>query len=189
MSPLLFMFNTAATCAVYLFLLRPWMHYTGVNYYNPFAQIVVKITQPVISPLRKIFPALGKMDTASFIVLYIIAVIKLLIIFYYRKLNIYIDFQSWQCFIFAPLVIIYSFGYSMFWFLLIRAILSWVGHGQSQLEIVLYQLTEPVVSPIRRIIPPIGNIDISFMIFMFGLTFANILFSNFFGIWWEILSL
>lgn len=189
MSPLFFVVNTVLGLSVYLFIIRLWMQYTGVNFYNPLAQFVVKISQPIIGPLRKFIPSLGRFDTATFIVLFCVAALKLCATLYFTKFNIYLGYKYWQCFIYAPLVIIHSFGYLIFWLLFIRAILSWVSHGQSQLEVVLYQLTEPLITPIRRVIPPIGNIDISFMIFLFGLTFLNIVFSNLFGFWWEILSI
>ena len=56
-----------------------------------------------------------------------------------------------------------------------RAILSWFSRGQFYTDELLAQLTEPLIAPIRRIIPPLGMIDISFMIFVFILMFLNLL--------------
>lgn len=188
MSLIFFIVNTVLSLAVYLFLIRLWMQYAGVNFYNPLAQFVVKFTQPIIAPLRKVIAPIGRIDMATVIILYLVATIKLLAILYFKGFHIYFSVEYWPCFIYSPLVVLYSFGYLTFWFLFIRAILSWISHGQSQLDIVLYQLTEPLVTPIRRYVPPIGSIDISFMIFMFVLTLLNIVFSNIFGLWWAIVA-
>ena len=71
----------------------------------------------------------------------------------------------------------------MFWILIIRAILSWVSQGQNPIEYVMYQLTEPFLSPIRRIIPPIGGLDLSVLIAIIGLQFLQILLQNTFGLY------
>ena len=60
----------------------------------------------------------------------------------------------------------------VFWVLIIRAILSWVSQGNyNPIEAVLHQLTEPMLAPIRRIIPPMGGLDLSILILIIGLQF------------------
>ncbi len=59
----------------------------------------------------------------------------------------------------------------MFWVLLLRAILSWVSQGQSP----LYQLTEPFLAPIRKVIPPLGGLDLSVLIAIIALQFLQLL--------------
>ena len=59
------------------------------------------------------------------------------------------------------------------WVLIIRAILSWISQGHNPIEMVLHQLTEPLLAPIRRIIPPMGGLDLSVMIAIIGLIFLS----------------
>ena len=66
----------------------------------------------------------------------------------------------------------------LFWVLLIRAILSWFSQGHNPIEMVLGQLTEPLLAPIRRVIPPMGGLDLSIVILLIGLQFLQILFQD-----------
>lgn len=185
-SPLFFIVNTLLTLCIYAVILRAWMQYTQVNFYNPFTQFIIKCTQPIIGPLRKVLPPIGSIDSATFLVIYILSLIKF--IFLISSVTTYPMFSASYLFC-AFLVAVYSIGNLIFWMLIIRAILSWVSRSYSPLEEILSQLTEPVIAPIRRIIPPIGNIDLSFMIFVFALMLANIFVANIFGEWWLIASL
>lgn len=185
MSPLFYIVNTLLMLCLYLVILRVWMQYTRVNYYNPCTQFVIKLTQPVIGPLRKLIPSIGRFDTATFVVLYVLALIKFLAILYFATNASYFHFSY---LFYALLVIVHAFGHLIFWILLARAIFSWVSRGQSVVEEVLYQLSEPLIAPIRRIVPPIGNIDLSFMIFVFALIVLNLILMAVFVPWWGIIS-
>ena len=57
----------------------------------------------------------------------------------------------------------------VFWVLILRAVLSWVSQGRNPIEYVMQQLTEPFLAPIRRIIPPIGGLDLSVLIAIIAL--------------------
>ena len=69
----------------------------------------------------------------------------------------------------------------VFWVLILRAILSWVSQGSNPIEYVLMQLTEPMLRPIRKIIPPMGGLDLSILIAIIGLQFISILLGDMFG--------
>jgi YggT family protein len=69
----------------------------------------------------------------------------------------------------------------IFIILIIRAILSWVSQGNHPLEMVMGQLTEPLLSPIRRILPAMGGLDLSVLVFLLALQFIINIFSNTFG--------
>ncbi|OCG01072.1 YggT family protein [Gilliamella sp. wkB112] len=185
MIALFFLGKTILTFSLYILILRLWMQRIRVNFYNPYTQFIVRITQPIIGPLRRIIPSIGKFDTATWIILYIVALIKLIFVLYIGTINAPIWSISYLFFAFA--VIAHEVGYLLFWLLLFRAILSWVSRGQSIADELLSQLTEPLVAPIRRIVPPIGIIDISFMIVVFVLIFLNMLGIDAFGNLWLIL--
>lgn len=164
----------------FVFMLRLWMQYIRVDYYNSFTQNIIKITQPIIGPLRKLIPSIGKIDTATLLIVILLSGLKIYFIVGWIG-NIY--------FLVVFLTVIATFGKLIFWILIIRAIMSWVSPGYNSFSIVLAQLTEPLITPIRKIIPPLGMIDISFMIFIFGLYFLNSLAFNWFGNVWAIAML
>ncbi|WP_348265826.1 YggT family protein, partial [Salmonella enterica] len=57
-------------------LLPVWMQWARSDFYNPFSQLVLKITQPIIGPLRRIIPPMRPIDSASLLVASILSVIK-----------------------------------------------------------------------------------------------------------------
>lgn len=191
MTSLFFLGNTILTICLYILILRLWMQRVRVNFYNPLTQIVIRITQPIIGPLRRLIPSIGPVDTATWILLYIVALIKIIFVLYYGMYLYYgtsgILFWDISYLFFAFVAIAHAIGHLIFWLLLFRAILSWVSRGQSVAEELLAQLTEPFIAPIRRIVPPIGIIDISFMVVVFVLIFLNMFGNDLFGGLWVIL--
>ena len=185
MTSILFLGKTVLTFCLYVLILRLWMQRVRVNFYNPFTQFIVKITQPIIGPLRKVIPSIGRIDTSTWILLYLFAVIKIIFVLYFNLTNTPIF--SIEYLLYAVAAIVHDAGNLLFWLLLFRAILSWVSRGQSGADELLAQLTEPFIAPIRRIVPPLGIIDISFMIFVFILMFLNMLAFDIVGYLWILL--
>lgn len=78
-------------------------------------------------------------------------------------------------------------GELVFWVVIIRSLLSWVSQGRSPMDVVLYQLSEPLMYPIRRILPAMGGIDFSAMIVILILYALNYLGMDLFpGIWYRL---
>ncbi|WP_428612623.1 YggT family protein, partial [Shewanella sp.] len=149
------------------------------DFYNPFSQFVVKATHPIVGPMRRVLPPLGSLDTASVVLALAVVVIKFVIL----SLMAGADINLPIILLVALVSVIKQAGVLLFWMLILRAILSWVSQGHNPIEMVMAQLTEPLVAPIRRIIPPMGGLDFSVMIFMFGLIFINKLLSQYVPFW------
>ena len=65
--------------------------------------------------------------------------------------------------------------------------MSWVSQGRSQIEYVMYQLTEPLLAPLRRFIPPMGGLDLSILVAFIALQALNWLMGDLFGpLWWQL---
>lgn len=166
MNTLTFLLSTVIELYTMVLLLRVWMQWARCDFYNPFSQFVVKITQPIIGPLRRIIPPMGLIDSASLLVAFILSVIKAIVLF---KV---ITFQA-IIWIAAVLILLKTIGLLIFWVLLVMAIMSWVSQGRSPIEYVLIQLAEPLLSPIRRILPAMGGIDFSPMVLVLLLYVVN----------------
>lgn len=74
-------------------------------------------------------------------------------------------------------------GMLLFWMLILRAILSWVSQGNNPIEMVMGQLTEPLLAPIRRMLPQMGGLDLSLLVMMIILNFLNILLAQYVPFW------
>ncbi|MFM2482491.1 YggT family protein [Celerinatantimonas sp. YJH-8] len=160
-------------------ILRVWLQIARADFYNPFSQFIVRATNPLLKPLRRIIPGFGGIDWAGVILALIIAAVKWLLIMQLSR-----GFIFWNVLpLFALLTVVKQAGSLLFWILIIRAILSWVSQGRSPIEYVFMQLTEPFLAPIRRIIPVMGGLDLSVLALFIILNFLNILLSSYIPYW------
>lgn len=157
--------------AVLILLLRVWMQLVRADFYNPLSQFVVKITQPVVTPFRRIIPGFGGLDVATLVLAYLIITIKFIVI---PMLN-GADFQPLAALYYGALSLVKQAGVLLFMVMLIMAILSWVSQGYNPTQAVFIQLTEPVLKPIRKVIPTIAGLDLSVLFAFLILNFINIL--------------
>ena len=108
MKTLTFLLSTVIELYTMVVLLRVWMQWARCDFYNPFSQFVVKATQPVVGPLRRIIPAMGPLDSASLLVAFILCVVKAIVLF------MVVTFQP-IIWISALLILIKTVGSLIFW--------------------------------------------------------------------------
>ncbi len=159
-------------------LLRLWLQLAQADFYNPFSQFIVKATHPLVGPLRRIIPSLGRLDTATLVLALLVAGLKLFLlnliagVVYTNPVGLLLG---------ATFEVLREAFQLVMWVLIIRAILSWVSQGQNPMEFVLHQLTEPFLAPIRRILPPMGGLDLSVMVAIIALLFLQKLMGDLMG--------
>ncbi len=181
MNSLSFLINTLFDLYIMVVILRIWLQAARADFYNPFSQFIVKATQPVVGPLRRVIPSIGSIDLATIVFAYVLCVLKFMAASS-RSVSFSADFLF-----LGLLSLIKAAGGLLFWVLLIRAILSWVSQGRSPIEYVFHKLTEPMLAPIRRIIPVMGGFDISVLVLFIVLQFANFLMGDVIGpIWYQL---
>ena len=173
-----FLISTIFDLYLMVVILRLWLQLARADFYNPFSQFIVKATHPIVSPMRRIIPSIGKFDTATFVLALIVAAAKIAVL---TALYGAANFGVIALLVGAILIVIKETFSLVFWVLIIRAILSWVSQGRNPVELVMHQLTEPLLAPIRRIIPPIGGLDLSVLIAIIGLQFLQIIMTDIVG--------
>ncbi|MDV7106296.1 YggT family protein [Vibrio sp. TH_r3] len=184
MNSMNFLVSTVIDLYIMIVLLRLWLQAARADFYNPFSQFIVKATQPIIKPLRRVIPSVGSIDLATLVFAYVLCVIKFvaLILIANGTLVFSLDFLF-----FGLLALVKAAGGLLFWVLLLRAILSWVSQGRSPIEYVFHQLTEPMLGPIRRFLPDMGGFDLSVLVLFIILQFANFLMGDIIGpIWYQL---
>ncbi|MGL4711891.1 MAG: YggT family protein [Shewanella sp.] len=179
MNAFTFLITTLFDLYLMVVILRIWLQLARADFYNPFSQFIVKATQPLIGPMRRMLPSLGRFDTASFVLALLVMMIKVLLISLIAGGGI--DILLFL--LFAVVSVVKKAGVLLFWMLLIRAILSWFNQGYNPIVMIMGQLTEPVLAPIRRIIPPIGGLDLSVMLVIIGMNFLNMLLGQYIPYW------
>lgn len=159
MSALIFIVQTLMSLAFIVVLLRLLLQWTRADFRNPIAQGIVKITNPLIVPLRRILPPIGKVDTASVVAVLLIAVVEVAVVFALRGLVL----PAADIWLRAVVLEILSTTlWTYFYAIFLYALLSLIAPGgYSPLQSLLTSLCEPVLRPFRRLIPSISGIDLS----------------------------
>jgi YggT family protein len=165
-----FIVQAIANLYLLVLLLRLWLPVLRADFRNPLAQAILKITSPLVIPLRRIMPSLGRVDTATILVAFVIQYLTILLI-----LLIYGQPSSFAPIAITAVVNLVFLSLRLFAFaIVIRVILSWISPGgHNPATAIISTLTEPVLGPFRRWIPPIGGLDVSpifAMILLFALS-------------------
>ena len=153
-------------------LLRLLLQWVRADFYNPLSQFLVKLTNPAIVPLRRVIPAIGRLDTASVVLMLVLEVFGVWLVSQLSSQQI-----TWvQILPFAVTKLCMTLLMTYFFLIIAAVIMSWLGQGiRHPFVPLLYQLTEPVLKPIRRIIPPIAGIDLSPLFALIGIRFLILL--------------
>jgi len=155
---LYFIIKTLTQLYLLVLLLRFWLPILGADFRNPLAQGILRVTSPLVVPVRRFVPSIGRLDTSTILIAYVIqflTVLLLLTIGGYMVDTIPIMVTT--------LIELAVLSLNLFFFvILIKIILSWVApHTHNYATALLTALAEPVLRPFRRIIPSIGGLDIS----------------------------
>ncbi|CAD5262131.1 conserved hypothetical protein; putative inner membrane protein [Alteromonas sp. 38] len=171
MNATVFLVDTLFGLYLMVVILRLWLQLVRADFYNPMSQFIVKATHPIVGPLRRIIPSIGRFDTATFVLALVVAALKIITL----SLMAGGSLNPVGIAIVALIEVVKETLSIMFWVLILRAILSWVSQGQTPIDYLLYQLTEPFLAPIRKVIPPLGGLDLSVLIAIIGLQFLQLL--------------
>ena len=153
-----FLVKTLAQLYLLLLLLRFWLPWLRADFRNPVAQGILRFTSPLVVPLRRFLPAIGRLDTATILVAFIIQFVAVLVLLAIMRRAVPTPVVA-----VVSLIELAILSLNLFFFAtLIRIILSWVAPGNyNPITALLTTLSEPVLRPFRRIIPSVGGLDIS----------------------------
>lgn len=170
--PIIFLIDTVASLYILAVFLRFLLQWCNAEFYNPISQFLVKITHPPLKFLRRFIPSIGKIDTSSIVLLFLLQLVTDFSILAIKGLTI--SFGALAVLSLSQLLslLINIFIFAVF----ARAILSWLSPGQyDAASSILVSLTEPVLSIARKLIPDLGGIDLSPLIALIGLQLMKML--------------
>jgi YggT family protein len=159
MSAITFIIDTLLSLALFVVLARLLLQWTRADFRNPLCQAVVKLTNPLILPLRRVLPPIGKVDTASVVAVLLIATVEVGCIFALHGVGLPPP-ELWirQVLIEIARTLLRTYLIAIFLYALLSLIAP---GGYSPLQSLLTTLCEPVLRPIRRVIPAIAGLDLS----------------------------
>lgn len=157
--------------AITMVLLRVLLQMVGADFYNPLSQAVVKVTNPVLVPLRRVIPGMFKVDMASVLLMLVLQAVELVLL---RAL-----LGAGTSPVGLPFAAIMELVAQTYWIFLIaiilQVILSWVSPGAyNPATQLLYSLTRPLLYPLKgRAV--IGGLDFSPLVIILAMQLAHIL--------------
>lgn len=179
MNALSFLIDFVFDTYLMIILLRVWLQLAKADFYNQLSQFVVKGTNPLLTPMRRVIPNFGGLDTAGIVLAILVAGAKFAALISMGGGNIALTTLP----ILAIVLVLKTAGTMIFWVMILRAILSWVSQGGHPIEQLMAQLSEPLLAPIRRFIPALGGLDLSMIVLFVGLNFLNILLGQYIPFW------
>jgi len=162
MNALYYLVDTLTSLYLGVLILRLIMQIVRANFRNPFAEAILRLTNPLIMPLRRVLPPVGKTDSATVLAIVLFTVFKValigllfgggllsLVAMAYAVVKTLVLAVLWLYFF---LILLYGFA-SFF-----------IQGGSSPVYEVLAYVCDPILNRIRKIIPSIvGGLDLSFL--------------------------
>ena len=163
----LYLIDAVFSLALYLMLLRFWMQWVRADFRNQFGGFIITITNPVVIPTRKFIPSIGTIDAATLILAYLIALFKVVSLILLKSNANISELFPW---VLVPAigVVLQSSIYLLMAAIFANIIASWVApHSYHPILMVARSISDPIMSPARKLIPAIAGVDLSpILVFM-----------------------
>ncbi|MGH8557825.1 MAG: YggT family protein [Methylococcales bacterium] len=171
-NPIIFLMDTLFSLYILAVMLRFLLQWVSGDFYNPISQFLVKITHPPLKLLRRVIPSIGRIDTASVVLMVLLKMISGWLIFVLQGSAS----PAEAIFVWSIMELIGLLIDIFVVVILIQVVLSWVNPGTYNAAIsLIYSLSEPLLSTVRNVIPPLGGIDFSPLVVLIGLQLLKML--------------
>jgi len=175
LNPVIFLVDTLFGLYILVVMLRLLLQIVRADFYNPFSQFLVKATNPPLRPLRRIIPGWGGVDIASLVLLFVLQCLAIVLMALLQggaleSISIAGLFMASIAKLISLLLYIYFFS------LIIIALLSWISPGgYNPVTALMSSINEPLLRPVRKLLPPVGMLDFSVFVTILGLVVARML--------------
>ncbi|TNC93307.1 MAG: YggT family protein [Thalassolituus sp.] len=181
MSPLsqagLLLINSIGSLILLIIVLRFLLQLVRADFYNPLSQMIVKFTNPMLIPLRRVIPGFGGLDIASLVLAFIaqyLLITLIAMVAYGTAALPWVAMLGW-----ALLGLVKLIFNIYFWGMIIMVIASWVApNSYNPALILINQLLDPLMRPIRNVMPDMGGLDLSPLVLILGLQVLEVLLIN-----------
>ncbi len=165
--------NALFGIVVFVLVLRVLLQLARANFYNPVCQGIYKITNPVLMPLQKLIPNWKALNLAGCVVGWLLACLWIAIPAWILGSGGF-GFGGILVLGFAQLLLFTL--ETLFWITIVRVILSWVeGDSDNPVVPLVYRISDLLLKPFQRVIPPLGGIDLSPLVALLAVKVAEVL--------------
>jgi len=154
-----FLVQTVFGLYLTLVIIRFMLQLAKADFYNPLAQVVVKLTQPFVAVLQKVMPRTGRFSLATLVLAFLVQLVLIVVVLLIAGFGLPnpVSLAIWSLIGLASQVLDL-----LFFAILASIVLSWLAPQTNHPgAYLLHQLTEPVMSPVRRMLPNLGGLDFS----------------------------
>lgn len=167
-----FLVSTLFDVFLWAVMLRVILQVVRADFYNPISQLIWQVTQPLLRPLQKVLPKYRQWDLAAVALLAGVALIYIHVVAAILDVGVGGLASLWFALLKLVTLALNLFTFALF----VQAILSWVGPGVSNpAGSILWSMNEPLLRPVRRVIPPMSGLDLSPLVVIVLLQFVNLL--------------
>jgi len=167
MRALLYVLDALFTLVLVAFLLRVILPLVDAGFRNPIGEAVLKVTDPLVLPLRRLFKPFGRIDVAAVVALVLVQLLATVLLLGLGGVGA----------LALPVVVLHALrsllDLTLQFFtvcLLIYVVLSWVAPDLRNPAVqLLGRVCEPVLRPVRRVLPPLGGLDLSPLLVLIAL--------------------
>lgn len=171
----IYLINIISQLYIGLVLLRFLMQWARADFYNPLAQFIVRVSNPLLRPLRRFVPSVLGLDVASILLALVLQIITFVLI---TGIQGQLGAVSWGVMLSLSTVMLMLLVLHIYLaaaFLLF--VVSWLApHNDSPLTLLVYQLIKPLTSRIRQYVPSFYGMDFSLVVICVGISLIKILF-------------
>ena len=156
---------------VVLFLTRFYFQWLRVPFRNQFGEFVVATTNWAVVPARRLIPSVAGLDAASFACAWLLQALVLALLYAIggRDLGAAPGALAGTLFAVALVDLLQTSLKMLLFIVVLQAVMSWI-NPHSPLQYVLDATTRPLLRPIRRVVPPVANVDLSPLVLILALT-------------------
>ena len=142
---------------IFAVMLRFLLQLVRADFSNPLSQFLITITNPCLRHLRRWVPGFRGIDWPSIILLIVLQGVEICLI-------VMVQGGGFPALAGLPVLIVAHLLEICIWIylfvIILQVVISWINPGAySPITVLMYQLTDPLLRPLRRILPPAGGLD------------------------------
>jgi len=169
---LFYLISTLFEVYLWIVMLRMILQVVRADFYNPISQLIWQLTQPIVRPLQVVFPKWREYDSAAAVVLIAITLVYVFVATALLGYGVTLLEALWYALLKLIVMALNLYTFA----LVVQAILSWVGPGvNNPAGSILWSINEPLLRPVRRVIPPFSGLDLSPLVVIVVLQFLKLL--------------
>lgn len=154
-----YLVDTIASIYLIIVVLRGLLQASRADFYNPISQFIARATNPPLAVLRKVIPAGKQFDLSVLVLALLVQIIGLVSVV---MLAGFLPPDPFTVLIWAALGVVGLIVNMYLVAMIAMIVVSWVAPGSRHPAIILtYQITEPVMAPVRAMLPSMGGLDFS----------------------------